>query len=1245
MAQLVLTAAVMSSGWGAVAMFAGEVAASYVGGMIDQKLFGPAAQHGYGPRLPQQNIQASTLGMGKLMVKGSVRAAGMMIWATPFIETATTTRAAGGGGGGKGGGGGATVTNYTYSQSMAVALCDGQIFGVRRIWATGRLIYSAGDNLTAPPWIANTSYALNSYAYASGYLYICTTAGTTGSTSMFYTGSTTIYDGSVVWSYVAAGTSDQCAVLISNAAQTTFTVYTGSETQTPNSVIQSYMASAQNQYYFLGSAMSLPDMQVKVGAGVLTVSGSPVRVANQVVTLSPYAIYLPTVGSRIDRVVINKITGVASVMTGTVSITPYPPAVPAGNYPCCQVRFDPLPNPALPPYATILASVFQTQITNEGVRAWAASTAYSQGIITGAGAYVYSSGNLYLCIISGISGTTVLSGTDSSIIDGSCRWQYIEPANAIPPIPTPAYRGTPYVVFYNFQLAQTGNTTPNFEFEIVEGTTALGGVVTWIAGLASLSPAQIDVTGLAGKTMAGFSIANRSSARSMLQPLASSYFFDVTEVDSIVRFIPRGGSLAVSVPETDLAAHNNGSQMPDQLNITRLQELDLPRVVTVQYSNVNNSYLPGSKYHRMQNTQSMLETTIQLPVILGDSDAQAIANKLLNITWNERMSFTFKTSRKYAQYGPTDIVAVTKGSNAYEIRITKKDESAPGIITFSAVMEDIGLYNNVVNNLLDNIKIPALFGTPPGSISAPVIIDAPGVLTATGFELWVAAGSPVTNWGGCGVFVSTDNINFVQVGTIRGSSVYGTGTVALGTDPDTVNALTVSTAISNTALYAVPTSDMNNFLSLCYLGGEFIAYNTANLTAQNTYVLGGSAYSGTLRRGIYGTSITAHTNDNFAKLDGHMFKYAYAPSMVGQTLYFKFPSFNIYGSAGEDIGSVPTYSHTITGSIGYPANVTGFACSQNGNVVVFQWNLSTDPLGYVAGYEFRYAAQGETNWVHGIPITKATKGTQITTAKVPPGVWTLMACEIDISGKYSVIPAYFNITIVNTNIVVYSANDAPDFMGTSINLVRHWSGVIFIDSQTLASATGNMAGPASALTLFNVFAYNPYPTGQYDHPTIDSTFDSNDRVWSSIGGYAAPNALRVEFDPTLELSYSTAAGPYSAYTPWSIGAVLARYYRFRFVMHTDDGDTSIVNSYTPTVDAPLLSQSVNGVTIAAGGTTVTFATPYHNIPVVTATAVGTTALFAVIDSAFTTTTSCKIHVFNSSNTDVGGVVNYTSTGG
>ena len=114
-------------------------------------------QNTQGPRLSDLKVQVSSYGQFLPVVYGTMRLAGNVIWSTPKIEHAQTQSS---GGGGKGGGG-PTYTTYTYTASFAVAICEGPIVGIGRIWANGQLISNTNSN--APLTSIINSFAITGY--------------------------------------------------------------------------------------------------------------------------------------------------------------------------------------------------------------------------------------------------------------------------------------------------------------------------------------------------------------------------------------------------------------------------------------------------------------------------------------------------------------------------------------------------------------------------------------------------------------------------------------------------------------------------------------------------------------------------------------------------------------------------------------------------------------------------------------------------------------------------------------------------------------------------------------------------------------------------------------------------------------------------------------------------------------------------------------------------------------------------
>ncbi|MGE0755118.1 MAG: hypothetical protein AB7L92_08175, partial [Alphaproteobacteria bacterium] len=111
----------------------------FAGGLIDRKLTEKdRSTHRHGSRLAELGVQTSTYGNFIPIIYGSMRIGGNIIWSQPIREIATTTSTtSSAGGGGKGGGGKVTQTSTTYSYdiTLAVAICEGPVDEVVRIWA------------------------------------------------------------------------------------------------------------------------------------------------------------------------------------------------------------------------------------------------------------------------------------------------------------------------------------------------------------------------------------------------------------------------------------------------------------------------------------------------------------------------------------------------------------------------------------------------------------------------------------------------------------------------------------------------------------------------------------------------------------------------------------------------------------------------------------------------------------------------------------------------------------------------------------------------------------------------------------------------------------------------------------------------------------------------------------------------------------------------------------------------------
>jgi hypothetical protein len=114
----------------------GSQIGAFAGAYVDNALFGASGQSRpvEGPRLSDLRVTASTEGSPLPRIYGRARVGGQIIWATDLEEEiVTTTESTGSGKGGSGGG--TTLTQYRYYANFAIALGEGIVTRIGRIWA------------------------------------------------------------------------------------------------------------------------------------------------------------------------------------------------------------------------------------------------------------------------------------------------------------------------------------------------------------------------------------------------------------------------------------------------------------------------------------------------------------------------------------------------------------------------------------------------------------------------------------------------------------------------------------------------------------------------------------------------------------------------------------------------------------------------------------------------------------------------------------------------------------------------------------------------------------------------------------------------------------------------------------------------------------------------------------------------------------------------------------------------------
>jgi hypothetical protein len=404
-------------------------------------------------------------------------------------------------------------------------------------------------------------------------------------------------------------------------------------------------------------------------------------------------------------------------------------------------------------------------------------------------------------------------------------------------------------------LKSAGDDKTLYKFPLDRATRAtvlLGSdIVQAICEEVGLTAADLDLTEIATDEVRGYCIAAQQAARQAIEPLQQAFFWDCAEIDGKITAVKRGGASVVTIPEGDLATHEGGQERPDELPITRGQEVDLPRVLNVEYVDINQSYQAGTQRSIRQTTDSVGETTITLPLVLTATEAKRIAETLHQIAWLERNSYApAYLPPQYLYLTVTDVITVERGGNAYLLHIQKIDLGANYLMKVEAIPEDAAVYDSYVEGEAGE-HIPQQTINYPGAtefwpVDTPYLRDNENYVSPYGF--YVAAAGRLEAWRGAQLFRSLDEgVSYQVIQAMLNGAVMGRAEDILGTpgDPWTWDYHQVIVRLINDEMELTNCSKLNALsgqnaflLGRPDTGWELCAFCEATLNEDGTYTLG-----------------------------------------------------------------------------------------------------------------------------------------------------------------------------------------------------------------------------------------------------------------------------------------------------------------------------------------------------------------------------------------------------------------------
>lgn len=305
---------------------------------------------------------------------------------------------------------------------------------------------------------------------------------------------------------------------------------------------------------------------------------------------------------------------------------------------------------------------------------------------------------------------------------------------------------------------------------------------------------------------------------------------------------------------------------------------------------------------------------IDAEMICDLSIARRVAQAALQRELYYRNTYSFTVGWKYARLEPMDIVSLTDPSSGLSqalVRVISIDEDEEGRLSITA--EDV--FNGVATPGVYGVQTSDGFiannAAPPGNAFAPVIFQPPVELSGVP-QVWIGTAGGA-NWGGAEVWVSDDNASYTRAAVINAPARYGTlaANFPASSSPDTTNVLSVNFSVSGGALTSATIAQADALDTISFVGtangGEIIAYSTANLVSANVYNM-----SGYILRGQRCSFSSPHlVGESFMRLDDAVARINVDEARVGQTIYFKLLSFNVFGQALQTLSSVSPSTYVV----------------------------------------------------------------------------------------------------------------------------------------------------------------------------------------------------------------------------------------------------------------------------------------------------------------------------------------------
>lgn len=473
------------------------------------------------------------------------------------------------------------------------------------------------------------------------------------------------------------------------------------------------------------------------------------------------------------------------------------------------------------------------------------------------------------------------------------------------------------------------------------GVSGLAAIVQQLCARAGLTAEQIDVSQLDG-TVEGYILPEQQTVRAAIESLMAAYFFDCVESDGQLKFVPRGGNAVREIAEASLLPNDTDNQR-ELLEVTRMQELELPQQVSVVYLNRSKNYQNGHQLAQRANVESQEKSTLNFPLVMAEGQAQQIAEMSLNTAWTGRTQLQFTLPPSQLRLEPSDIVTIEMEHNiTHTARILQTTMGEGYQLRVTAALEDLTTYDAYREPEVADEPVLPVF-TPQTSLALLDMPLLPGDAPQQAL-LRIAMQGQSAQWRGAVLYRSADaEQSWRSVITANEAAIMGAVLEILAADvnyayQDNRTHILVNITGQGTLASATQAALLNG-ANAALVGDEVLQFSHAELVANGRYRLSG------LLRGRLGTewAMGSHEiGERFILLDNALLTDSDAASLIGLPRDYRAVSL------GNTLGSANTidFTHHAVGLRPYaPVHVKGQR-DTSGNLMISWKRRSRTETGW-----------------------------------------------------------------------------------------------------------------------------------------------------------------------------------------------------------------------------------------------------------------------------------------------------------